>query len=60
MTSGAGHDAQRQVCPGWAMVFVPSSKGLSHNPDYTSQEEIERGANVLLHMLLNVAEVHDG
>ena len=62
MTSGAGHDAQMlaRVCP-TAMVFVPSSKGLSHNPDeYTSQEEIERGANVLLHMLLNVAEVHDG
>jgi metal-dependent amidase/aminoacylase/carboxypeptidase family protein len=33
MTSGAGHDAQMmaRLCP-TAMIFVPSVKGISHNP----------------------------
>jgi predicted amidohydrolase len=33
MTSGAGHDAQMlaRICP-TAMIFVPSVKGISHNP----------------------------
>ncbi len=58
MTSGAGHDAQMfaRVCP-TAMIFVPSEGGLSHNPaEYTSQEQIKDGANVLLQLLLELAE----
>ena len=57
MISGAGHDAQimAQVCPA-AMVFVPSRGGISHNiHEYTAPEDIERGANVLLHTLLALA-----
>lgn len=50
MTSGAGHDAQmmNRIAPS-AMIFVPSKDGVSHNPlEYTSDEEIENGGNVLL------------
>jgi N-carbamoyl-L-amino-acid hydrolase len=57
MISGAGHDAQimAKVCP-TAMVFVPSRGGISHNiHEYTAPEDIERGANVLLHTLLALA-----
>lgn len=56
MTSGAGHDAQMmaRICPS-AMIFVPSRKGISHNPaEYTNPEELEAGANMLLHTLLEL------
>ena len=57
MTSGAGHDAQMmaRLCP-TAMIFVPSVKGISHNPaEYTAPEHLAAGANVLLHTLLELA-----
>ena len=50
MTSGAGQDAQRmaRICP-TAMIFVPSVKGISHNPkEYTRDEDLVGGANVFL------------
>ena len=59
MTSGAGHDAQMlaRVCSS-AMVFVPSIKGISHNPaEHTSPADLAAGANVLLHTLLELAEL---
>jgi N-carbamoyl-L-amino-acid hydrolase len=62
MPSGAGHDAQMlaRVCP-TAMVFTPSHNGLSHNPaEYTSPEDLEAGANVLLQVLLNLANREEG
>jgi N-carbamoyl-L-amino-acid hydrolase len=57
MTSGAGHDAQMlaRLCPS-AMVFVPSVKGISHNPaEHTAPEHLAAGADVLLHTLLELA-----
>ncbi len=62
MTSGAGHDAQMfaRICP-TAMIFVPSKDGLSHNPaEYTSQGQINDGANVLLQVLLQLAKEQSG
>lgn len=58
MTSGAGHDAQMmaRLCP-TAMIFVPSVKGISHNPaEHTEPADLEAGANVLLQSLLALAE----
>jgi N-carbamoyl-L-amino-acid hydrolase len=58
LPSGAGHDAQMmaRVCP-TAMVFTPSVDGISHNPaEYTSPEDIEAGANVMLHTMLQLTE----
>lgn len=49
MISRAYHDCvfMAQVCPS-AMIFVPSRDGISHRPDeYTSPEDIARGAQVL-------------
>ena len=57
MISGAGHDAQllADICP-TAMIFVPSRDGISHSPDeYSSPEDLETGANVLLHTALKLA-----
>jgi acetylornithine deacetylase/succinyl-diaminopimelate desuccinylase-like protein len=57
MISGAGHDAQLMagICP-TAMIFVPSRDGISHSPaEYSSPEELETGANVLLHAALKLA-----
>jgi N-carbamoyl-L-amino-acid hydrolase len=54
MPSGAGHDAQMlaRVCP-TSMIFVPSIGGLSHNlAEDTAVPDLEAGANVLLHVLL--------
>jgi N-carbamoyl-L-amino-acid hydrolase len=53
----AGHDAQvvgRVAKAG--MIFVPSKDGRSHSPlEFTRDEDVERGANVLLLTLLNLA-----
>jgi N-carbamoyl-L-amino-acid hydrolase len=57
MTSGAGHDAQMiaRIAP-TAMIFVPSIKGISHNPaEDTRPEHLAAGADVLLHTLLELA-----
>jgi acetylornithine deacetylase/succinyl-diaminopimelate desuccinylase-like protein len=58
MMSGAGHDAQAMalICP-TAMIFVPSKGGISHSPqEYSSPEDLARGANVLLQSALRLAE----
>jgi N-carbamoyl-L-amino-acid hydrolase len=58
MPSGAGHDAQMlsRVCP-TGMVFVPSVKGLSHNPaEHTDAADLEAGANVLLQVMLELTD----
>jgi len=53
----AGHDAQvvgRVAKAG--MIFVPSKDGRSHSPlEFTADEDVERGANVLLLTLLELA-----
>ncbi len=57
MTSGAGHDAQMiaRLCP-TAMIFVPSVKGISHNPaEHTAPADLEAGGNVLLQTVLELA-----
>lgn len=61
MPSGAGHDAQMmaRVCP-TGMVFVPSVKGISHNPaEHTEPEDLVAGANVLLRTLVKLATIDD-
>ncbi len=60
MPSGAGHDAQilAEVCPA-GMVFVPSVKGISHNPaEFTEPDDLVAGANVLLNTVLALARGH--
>lgn len=56
MSSGAGHDAHpmsEKVPTG--MIFVPSIGGVSHSPDeFTNDEQIEKGANTLLHAILKL------
>jgi beta-ureidopropionase / N-carbamoyl-L-amino-acid hydrolase len=56
MPSGAGHDAQNMAKIARAgMIFVPSVEGRSHaKEEYTSPEDIERGANVLLVTLIRL------
>ena len=57
MPSGAGHDAQMlaRVCP-TAMIFTPSVGGISHNvAEFTAPEDIDAGANVLLHTMIDLA-----
>ncbi len=59
MTSGAGHDAQMmaRIAPS-AMIFVPSTGGISHNPqEHTSGEDLAAGANVLLSVVSRLASL---
>ncbi|MFM2069757.1 MAG: hypothetical protein RLZZ623_20 [Actinomycetota bacterium] len=61
MPSGAGHDAQMlaRVCP-TSMIFVPSVNGLSHNiAELTEASDLQAGADVLLHVMLGLAEPVD-
>ncbi|TFK52801.1 putative N-carbamoyl-L-amino acid hydrolase [Heliocybe sulcata] len=58
MISGAGHDSvytARKVPT--AMIFIRCKDGISHNPvEYSSQEDIQAGANVLLGAVLRYDE----
>jgi N-carbamoyl-L-amino-acid hydrolase len=63
LTSGAGHDvqivAQQKKSNGKPipslLVFIPCKDGLSHNPkEFTSDEAIRKGANVLAKVILNL------
>lgn len=58
MPSGAGHDTQFMADLTRAgLIFVPSIGGVSHAPEEdTAWPDIEAGANLLLHTLINVAE----
>ncbi len=55
--SAAGHDAQNlALITDSGMLFIPSRGGKSHRVDETSDADaIERGANVLLRTLLDLA-----
>ncbi len=58
MPSGAGHDAQMfaRVCP-TGMIFVPSVRGISHNPaEHTDEADLVAGANLLLSALVELAD----
>lgn len=57
--SYAGHDAQilSDTIPS-AMIFVPSQEGISHSPkEHTKWKDIEAGANVMLHTILELIAV---
>lgn len=56
MPSGAGHDAQDMVhLAPTGMIFVPSVGGVSHSPnEYTTPEAMAKGADVLVHTLLDI------
>ncbi|RYJ03358.1 MAG: Zn-dependent hydrolase [Acetobacteraceae bacterium] len=57
MPSGAFHDAQFMVplCPS-GMIFIPSHKGISHNPaEYSSPEQLAKGTRVLAQVLAELA-----
>lgn len=56
LVSFAGHDTQTvsAVAPA-VLFFVPSVGGISHNPrEFTRDEDVANGANVLLHTLLEI------
>ncbi len=56
LPSGAGHDAQMmaRLAP-MAMIFVPSTGGISHSPkESTPWQDCANGANVLLQTILLV------
>ncbi len=56
MLSFAGHDTQNMaaIAPA-AMYFVPSVKGISHNPnELTTDGDCVKGANLMLHTLLEL------
>lgn len=58
LPSGAFHDAQFVVplCP-TGMIFVPSRKGISHNPaEYSSPAQLAAGARVLTRVLQQLAQ----
>ncbi|MFN9747348.1 MAG: Zn-dependent hydrolase [Betaproteobacteria bacterium] len=59
LASGAGHDAVyvARTAPA-AMIFVPCKDGISHNEiEDARPEDLEAGANVLLHAMLARAGV---
>lgn len=58
MVSGAGQDAQMiaRLCP-TAMIFVPSVKGISHNPqEFTKDEDVQNGAAVFLDVVEKLSQ----
>jgi len=58
MSSGAGHDAMVMAgITDAGLLFVPSRGGLSHCPEeWTDYEALQKGAEVYLHTVLELAE----
>jgi len=58
LPSGAGHDAQILAAKtDVGMIFLPSPDGVSHSPQEAVRwEDLEKGANVLLHALIHLAK----
>jgi N-carbamoyl-L-amino-acid hydrolase len=57
MPSGAGHDAMQmaKITPA-GMIFIPSQRGISHNPlEWTDPNDIGLGAQVLMETMVRVA-----
>jgi N-carbamoyl-L-amino-acid hydrolase len=57
MIAAAGHDSMLMapLVPS-AMLFVPSVAGITHNPqEYSTKEQVARGAQVLLDTVLELA-----
>ena len=57
MPSGAGHDAMQmaKITPA-AMIFIPSQRGISHNPlEWTDPSDIGLGAQLLMETMIRVA-----
>ena len=61
LNSGAMHDACRlSKVTQTGMIFVPSRSGISHHEDeWTAPEDLEAGANVLLHTLTCLARASE-
>jgi len=59
MPSGAGHDTQEMAeITKVGLFFVPSIKGISHSPqEFTHDQDVVNGANVMLHTLLKIDRV---
>jgi len=57
MPSGAGHDAMQmaKITPS-GMIFIPSLRGISHNPlEWTDPDDIGLGAQLLMETIIRVA-----
>ena len=57
MPSGAGHDAMQmaKIAPA-GMIFVPSKRGISHNPlEWTDPKDIALGTQLLMETMVRVA-----
>ena len=57
MPSGAGHDAMQmaKITPA-AMIFIPSQRGISHNPlEWTHPDDIGLGTQLLMETMIKVA-----
>lgn len=57
MPSGAGHDAMQmaKIAPA-GMIFIPSRRGISHNPlEWTDPDDIALGAQLLMETMIRVA-----
>jgi beta-ureidopropionase / N-carbamoyl-L-amino-acid hydrolase len=57
MPSGAGHDAMQmaKITPA-GMLFIPSRRGISHNPlEWSDPEDISLGAQLLLDAIIRTA-----
>lgn len=57
MPSGAGHDAMQMAkITSAGMIFVPSRRGISHNPmEWTDPEDICLGSQLLMETIIRVA-----
>jgi beta-ureidopropionase / N-carbamoyl-L-amino-acid hydrolase len=57
MPSGAGHDAMQmaKITPA-GMIFIPSRRGISHNPlEWTDPDDIALGAQLLMETMIRIA-----
>ena len=57
MPSGAGHDAMQMAkITDTAMIFIPSKRGISHNPlEWSAPADIALGTQLLMEAMVRIA-----
>lgn len=60
LNDGSGHDAMMMTeFTDTNMLYVPSVGGLTHCPEeWTDYEDIKKGADVLLHLVMDLSLIH--
>ncbi|WP_430610417.1 M20 family metallo-hydrolase [Enterococcus sp. DIV0876] len=62
INNGTGHDAMMMTdFVSTNMIYIPSKNGVTHHPDeWTDFDAVKKGADVLLHLVMDISKDQEG